>query len=95
MAGIATILALECAFLLLLLLYVGNMLSPWFADGREDAVVKAFAKEEVAALKKRRFIEQTSFTFHRISRGPRFTPEWASQADDLTAQHIARWDTHH
>lgn len=58
-------------------------------DGGEDAVVKAFSKEEVAALKKRRFIEQTSFTFHRISRGPRFTPEWASQADDLTAQHIA------
>lgn len=68
------------------------MPSPWVADGgREDAVVKAFSKEEVAALKKRRFIEQTSFTFHRISRGPRFTPEWASQADDLTAQHIARY----
>jgi hypothetical protein len=57
-------------------------------------VVKAFSKEEVAALKKRRFIEQTSSTYHRIIRGPRFTRDWASQADDLTVQHIARYYPH-
>lgn len=61
-----------------------------FIVTREDKLMETFSKDDLNNLKKRRFVNQSSSSSYKITKGPHFTPEWFSQEDDITADLIAR-----